>query len=87
MEAQDSCVERETALIQRLIEVRAEKGLSQRDLSALSGIRQSSIARLERMKATPQIDTLFKLLLPLGYTIEIVPFNKNREKECMEEKK
>ena len=28
------------------------------------------------MKATPQIDTLFKVLHPLGYTIEIVPLRQ-----------
>jgi len=63
----------EVAIIGKMIEAREEKGLSQRELAAMSGIKQPAIARLESMKTTPQIDTLFKVLYPLGYTIEIVP--------------
>jgi DNA-binding XRE family transcriptional regulator len=63
----------EISLIGKMIEAREEKGLSQRELAEISGVKQPAIARLESMKATPQIDTLFKVLHPLGYTIEIVP--------------
>ena len=66
----------EISLIGKMIEAREEKGLSQRALAEISGVKQPAIARLERMKITPQIDTLFKVLHPLGYTIEIVPLNK-----------
>ena len=65
----------EVSLIGKMIEAREEKGLSQRELAEISGVKQPAIARLESMKATPQIDTLFKVLHPLGYTIEIVPLN------------
>jgi len=68
----------EIALIGKMIEAREEKGLSQRELAELSGIKQPAIARLESMKATPQIDTLFKVLHPLGYTMEIVPLSRNQ---------
>jgi ribosome-binding protein aMBF1 (putative translation factor) len=63
----------EVSLIGKMIEAREEKGFSQRKLADLSGIKQPAIARLESLKATPQIDTLFKVLYPLGYTLEIVP--------------
>ena len=63
----------EVALIGKMIEAREEKGLSQRELAEISGVKQPAIARLESMKSTPQIDTLFKVLHPLGYTLEIVP--------------
>ena len=63
----------EVALIGKMIEAREERGLSQRELAEISGVKQPAIARLESLKATPQIDTLFKVLHPLGYTIEIVP--------------
>ena len=66
----------EIALIGKMIEAREEKGFSQRELAEISGVKQPAIARLEGMKATPQIDTLFKVLHPLGYTIEIVPLNR-----------
>ena len=59
--------------IGKLIEAREEKGISQKRLAEMSGLKQPAIARLERMQATPQIDTLFKILKPLGYTLEIVP--------------
>lgn len=63
----------EVALIGKLIEAREEQGLSQKQLADLAGLKQPAIARLESMKATPQIDTLIKVLQPLGYTLAIVP--------------
>ena len=66
----------EVSLIGKMIEAREKKGLSQRELAEVAGVKQPAIARLERMKVTPQIDTLFKVLHPLGYTIEIVPLKK-----------
>ena len=42
----------------------------------MAGVKQSAIARLESMKSTPQIDTLFKILKPLGYTLTIVSDNQ-----------
>jgi DNA-binding XRE family transcriptional regulator len=70
-----SRIEFEVALIGKLIEAREGKGITQQELAKLSGVKQSAIARLESMKSTPQIDTLFKILKPLGYTLEIVPDN------------
>ncbi|MEM5817799.1 MAG: helix-turn-helix transcriptional regulator, partial [Desulfitobacterium hafniense] len=61
------------ALIGKLIEAREAKGLSQKQLADLAGLKQPAIARLESMKVTPQIDTLFKILHPLGYTLAVVP--------------
>ncbi|MDE6405996.1 MAG: helix-turn-helix transcriptional regulator [Lachnospiraceae bacterium] len=60
-------------LIGKMIEAREKKGISQRELAELSGVKQPAIARLESMKSTPQIDTLFKILAPLGYTLSITP--------------
>ena len=68
----------EIALIGKIIEARETQGLSQRGLAELSGLKQPAIARLESLKSTPKIDTLFKMLYPLGYTLEIVPV---KEKE------
>lgn len=74
--AEKAQIEFETALIGKLIEARETKGLSQRDLAKLSGVKQPAIARLESMRSTPKIDTLFKVLSPLGYTLSIVPEEK-----------
>ncbi len=70
----------EIELIGKMIEAREEKGLSQRQLAEICGVRQPAIARLESMKTTPQIDTLFKILNPLGYTLSIVPLNTENNK-------
>lgn len=66
----------EKSLIMKMVEAREAQGVSQRDLSKLSGVKQPAIARMESMKSTPQIDTLLKVLVPLGYTLEIVPLDK-----------
>ena len=68
----------EIELIGKMVEAREQKGLSQRQLAEISGVKQPAIARLESMKTTPQIDTLFKILNPLGYTISIVPLNSKK---------
>lgn len=74
--AEKAQIEFETELIGKLIEARDEKGLSQRELAEISGLKQPAIARLESMRSIPKIDTLFKLLSPLGYTLSIVPLDK-----------
>jgi Predicted transcriptional regulator with C-terminal CBS domains len=62
----------EVELIGKLIEAREAKGFTQEKLAEASGIKQSAIARLESLKTTPQIDTLIKLLTPMGYRLAIV---------------
>lgn len=69
-------IEFEVALIGKLIEAREKCGMSQKKLADLTGLKQPAIARLENLKAIPKIDTLFKLLDPLGYTLAIVPKEK-----------
>lgn len=66
-------IEFEVSLIGKLIEARESKGITQHELAEMTGVKQSAIARLESMKSTPQIDTLFKILKPLGYTLAIIP--------------
>jgi hypothetical protein len=73
--AERNRIEFEADLIGKLIETREEKGLSQRGLAELIGMKQPQIARLESMKSSPQLDTLFKVLTPLGYTLSITPMN------------
>lgn len=60
-------------LITGLVKAREEKGISQKKLEELSGIKQPMIARIEKGKAVPNTDTLIKLLFPLGKTLAIVP--------------
>lgn len=66
------------ALIGELIKARNEKGISQKKLEELSGIKQPVIARMETGQSIPQINTLIKLLIPLGKTLAIVPLEEQK---------
>lgn len=61
------------ALIGELIKARQEKGISQKKLEELSGVKQPIIARMERGSTSPQLDTVLKVLAPLGKTLAVVP--------------
>lgn len=61
------------ALMVELIKARNEKGISQKELERLSGVSQPVIARMERGTTKPQIDTMIKVLTPLGKKLAIVP--------------
>ncbi len=61
------------SLIGELIKTRQEQGISQKKLEELSGVKQPVIARMEKGYTSPQIDTLLKVLAPLGKTLAIVP--------------
>ncbi len=61
------------ALMCSIIEARKGKGITQKQLEELSGVRQPVIARMEKGTANTQIDTLLKILEPLGYKLAIVP--------------
>lgn len=61
------------ALIGELIKARQEKGISQKQLEKLSGVKQPIIARMEKGSTSPQISTLLKVLAPLGKTLAVVP--------------
>lgn len=65
------------ALINELIKARQDKGLSQKKLEELSGVKQPVIARMEKGLTSPQLDTILKILAPLGKTLAIVPINNN----------
>lgn len=68
-------------IIKATIEARKKSNLTQRELSELSGIKQPVIARIERHVNSPQVDTLIKLLVPMGYTLKVVPLEKNHNKQ------
>ncbi len=67
----------EASLISKIVEARESRGISQRELARITGIKQPAIARLESKRSTPQVSTLLKILIPLGYTLEIVPLQHN----------
>lgn len=65
-----------SALIGEMIKSRQEKGISQKRFEELSGVKQPIIARMKKGVTNLQIDTILKLLVPLGKTLVIVPFEK-----------
>jgi len=64
------------SLIEEVIKARNDKGISQKKLEKLSGVKQPIIARMEKGVTSPQIDTLIKILNPLGYTLGVIPLDK-----------
>ena len=63
------------SLIGELIKARQEHGISQKRLEEMSGVKQPIIARMEKGYTSPQLDTLLKVLAPLGKTLAIVPLD------------
>lgn len=74
--AERAKIEFEVELIGKLIAAREAKGLTQQQLAEAAGVKQSAVARMETLKATPQIDTLFKVLTPMGFKLTIVPMDE-----------
>jgi ribosome-binding protein aMBF1 (putative translation factor) len=68
------------AIIGELVKARQEQGLSQKKLEDLSGVKQPIIARMEKGSTKPQLDTVLKVLAPLGKTLKIVPLERERVK-------
>ena len=64
------------AIIGELIKARQEKNISQRELEYLSGVKQPIISRMEAGETSPQLDTVLRLLAPLGKTLAIVPLDQ-----------
>lgn len=56
-----------------MVKARNDYGVTQKELEALSGVRQPIIARMEKGNTCPQIDTILKILAPMGKTLAIIP--------------
>ena len=59
------------AIIGELIKARNEKNISQRELEQLSGVKQPVISRMEAGETSPQLDTVLRVLAPLGKTLYV----------------
>ena len=58
-------------LVGNIMAIREEKGISQRQLSTLSGVAQKTISRIESGIDVPNFTTLIKLANGLGYTLDV----------------
>ena len=72
----EKVIELEKELICTLVKIREEQGLTQKQLAEMSQVKQPFIARMESSTHSPQINSLLKILVPLGYTLQIVPISK-----------
>ncbi|MBR3229407.1 MAG: helix-turn-helix transcriptional regulator [Bacilli bacterium] len=66
----------EQDFISDFIKLRKDNNLTQQKLSDLSGVIRETIARIEAGITSPQINTLIKILKPLGYTVKIEKIEK-----------
>lgn len=58
------------------IQVRKDNHLTQQALADLSGVVREKIAKIENNLNSPQLNSLIKVLAPIGYTIKIMPIQK-----------
>ena len=64
-------VEALSQIVKAMVEQRNALVLSQRELAALCGIPQSSVARIESFKTVPNLDTLLKIFQQLGLKLSV----------------
>ena len=69
--AEYEALEPEFALIQALIDARAQAGLTQQQLSARTGIAQSDISKFENGNGNPSLKTLRRLAAGMGMRLSI----------------
>lgn len=63
--------ELEYQLMMMILKERNEQNLTQSELAARTGIRQSNISRIEKGQALPSIPTLCKIARGLGKRLQI----------------
>ena len=61
-----------TSIVSAMIDKRTALGITQRELAQLCGLPQSSIARIESGRTIPKLDTLLKIIHPLGLKLKLV---------------
>lgn len=72
-------IEFEKELIETMIRIREEQGLTQAQLAEKCDMKQSMIARFERLTHSPRVDTMLEILTKLGYTLKIVPIEESEQ--------
>ena len=65
--------EMSSTIIDWIIELRKESGMTQKELAEAANLAQPAIARMESKTATPQLDTHIKIIAPMGKTLAVVP--------------
>ena len=68
----------EENIINTIISTRKKKGLTQKEVAKMTGLKQPAIARIENNVNSPQLDTLIKILDALDLKIEINSLKTNK---------
>lgn len=74
--------ERIRAIVDAMAAQRRNLGMSQRDLAIVCGMPQSTIARIETFKTTPNLGTVLRMMHYLGMELAV---NENASREIREE--
>jgi len=69
---EEEIINLEKSVINAIVDAREKNGLTQKQLSEMCGVQQPVIARIERAVHSPQINSIIKILKPLGYTLAVV---------------
>ncbi len=69
----------EYKFIKDLVNLRHEKKLTQQEMANNANVIRETIARIENQTTSPQINTLIKILEPIGYTVKIVPIGEENK--------
>lgn len=66
-------IEAKAQFLLDLVNLRKETHLTQSELGEKIGVKQSTVAKIEKGLMTPSFDNLFRLLGAMGKTIKITP--------------
>ena len=75
-EYDENLLKLEEEFINDFIKLRKDKHLTQEELARRANVIRLTITRIENLVTSPQLDTLIKILEPIGYTVKIVPIKK-----------
>jgi DNA-binding XRE family transcriptional regulator len=67
---------------EQLAALRAENGLTQKELAAATGVPQPEISRIERGNGNPTRDTLTRLAIALGARLTLAPEHAPASREA-----
>lgn len=59
-------------IISEVVDARHDAAFSQAKLASAAGVKQPVVARLETGVNSPRLDTLLKILTPLGKTLQVI---------------
>lgn len=63
--------ENERILLERVVNIRKDLKITQRELATMSGNTQQEISRLEKQRHSPSIRTLCRILNSIGYELTL----------------